>query len=61
MPNFNIKLICFQIVRGLLYIHSRGICDRDIKFMIQLDMKIENNHFFEFEAYKGKLAIAEGI
>lgn len=31
MPNFDIKLITYQAFRGLLYIHSHGICHRDIK------------------------------
>jgi glycogen synthase kinase 3 beta len=31
MPNFDIKIISYPIIRGLLYIHSRGICHRDIK------------------------------
>lgn len=28
---FDIKLISYQVFRGLLYIHSKGICHRDIK------------------------------
>lgn len=29
--SFDIKLISYQVFRGLLYIHSQGICHRDIK------------------------------
>lgn len=25
------KIICYQIARGLLYIHSLGICHRDVR------------------------------
>ena len=28
---FELKLIVYQIFRGLMYIHSKGVCHRDIK------------------------------
>lgn len=31
IPSLDIKLITYQIFRGLMYIHSKGICHRDIK------------------------------
>ena len=31
LSNLDIKLISYQIFRGLLYIHSKGMCHRDIK------------------------------
>lgn len=31
LDTFDIKLITYQIFRGLNYIHSLGICHRDIK------------------------------
>jgi glycogen synthase kinase 3 beta len=31
LPNFDIKIISYQIFRALFYIHSKGICHRDIK------------------------------
>ncbi|KAH3667204.1 hypothetical protein OGAPHI_002853 [Ogataea philodendri] len=31
MPNFEVKLYSYQLFRSLLYIHSLGICHRDIK------------------------------
>ncbi len=31
MPNLEIKIIIYQIFKGLSYLHSRNICHRDIK------------------------------
>ncbi|KAG8699126.1 regulator of ime2 [Ceratobasidium sp. 394] len=31
MPNFQVKLYVYQLLRSLAYIHSVGICHRDIK------------------------------
>lgn len=31
MPSLNVKLYTYQLLRSLAYIHSIGICHRDIK------------------------------
>jgi glycogen synthase kinase 3 beta len=31
IDNFTLKLFTYQMLRSLLYIHSRQICHRDIK------------------------------